>query len=314
MSHQSNPVAAPKKEGYVPFLPDELIAHLSSGEMRFTVPVSRLIVQYVNDYFFGPEQWRSVWNAIPVTLPSIGELRKRVMQMGLELPRPLKQMNVEECANFVGELGQEEQPESTDELRQFLNRPLRPKEKRAGFTCSVTYIPAYIRQGNRVMAVTSRTLAIELGPRPTEGHYVARLMNAHNALSRLLTRKDAYSTSRSCYFVMEQDCAPDTMRKHPVTAIAQIKKQKDGKNVPEARNFLAAVFSRRAWQGEFQFGRRPWTYTLAKGRNPDGFFILLGGFGRSGLQVRYCGRIANDYADATGAAASKKFLPKPAEK
>lgn len=291
-------------EGKWSFLPDEILPLLECCPLP--QGLKALINEYVNHVFFGPQHWKMHWGATPVKLPTLEELRKRVAASGKPTQKPLETMSPEECANLVGELGVEEIPTPPKELRTMLNLPVRAKEGPIGYTCVVTYIPEYVRKEDKVMAVTFRTLALELGPKPKLGTKV-QLVDAEYILKDLLTAKDSDGTQPSCYFVMERDVAPDTKGKKPSELMEQIKKQGDGNwEVPEARNFLAAVFSRCAWTGEFLFGDGDtvtYAYCNGKSQDGDGYTLVFGNFTAQGLQGKFDG--GGDFDN--GACGSRKL-------
>lgn len=268
-------------------------------------------VERFDDLIFGPEHWKTYYGAVPVTLPSIEILRDRALQVvratGKETPRPIKEMSVAECANFIGELGQEERPKPPDSLFTCLNTPVHPQDKLvAGFTCAVTYIPQFVRQNGRVLAVTSRTLALELGQN-LKRESAPKLAEPEFVLNRRLTEEDANATEASCYFVMELEPSPNTKGKKPSELIAEMIQQgKREWQQPEARNFIATVFSRCAWKGQFLYGREPWAFAYVKGKSLNDFFLAIGGFAASGLFIYDTpGKGHAHY----GAAFAQKFQP-----
>lgn len=301
------------EKNYIPFLPDEVRAVLCAGKTSsLPRPLQELIVEYVNDVLFGPEHWGTFWGVTPVTLPSLQALRKRVTDSGQQTPKPIKEMSVEECANFIGELGKEEHPVPPQKLRDCLNRPVRPEGKLAGLSCAVTYIPSYVRKEGKVMAVTPRRLA-EFGLKPKRGH-MATFTSASFAIDYVLKREDADSTKPPCYFVMELDLAPKTRGKKPIDAILEINRPEDRSwDVPEARNFIATVFSRRVWKGEVHLGSDPLTFVYGKERSRHGLPLIFA-FSQVGLDI-----IGSDFAalDRRGASGSRKFplqVQRPGEK
>lgn len=281
--------SAPEGQGYIPFLPDEIASVVPLPEA-----LAVLVAEFASDVF-GSRQWRDCFGALPVTLPSLEDLRKRVVESGKKTAKPLEEMSREECANLVGELGQEEVPSPPQALHECLNHPVHAGDPLAGLTCAVTFIPEYIRKEGRVLAVTSRTLGFELSPN-------LRLNNPDYVLTKVLTPKDAESTQPSCYFLLEltskakKQKAPDFSR--------QMKNWGNGDwELPEARNFIAALFCRYALRGELLHGYSVPTYTFGQGLSRNGSFMV---FGRS-----YWGAtsilIDLNNGRERGAAGSKKF-------
>lgn len=275
---------------------------------RFPFAVATLIARYAmhrfDDVIFGPEQWKTCWGATPVTLASIDALRKRVADSGRRPPKPLHEMSVEDCANFLGDRGKEELPQAPEDLYFCLNNPVRQGERLAALTCVVTYIPEYVRLKDKVVAVTCQSIALILGPKPKKGQ-AAKLVDSDKVLNQILSSKDAQETERSCYFVMELDVAPSTKGKKPADLMPQISKQGDGGwQLPEARPFLASVFARRVWKGTFLYGLAPSiTFTYGQGKSRNGC-LAFGGFGDVGLCMCDSYSPGNPYY---GAAGGRKF-------
>lgn len=260
-----------------------------------------------DEIIFGPDQWRIHWGAIPVTLPTIEILRSRALELvtstGRQPSQPIHELSARECANFIGELGEEEHPEPPEELYKRLNRPVRAGEQLAGFTCAVTFIPQYVRRNNRIFSVTSRTLALVFGLNPAQGHR-ATLSNPHHVFSEVFTPKDADETEPSCYFMMEQEPARHTFGKPPSELIGEISQLGKGWQLPEPRNLLATVFSRRVWKGELLY--RQTTFTCCNGKSVSDNFLVMGDFeDEVGLAVMIN---QNDIGDEMcGGAAALKF-------
>lgn len=294
------------------------------GNSSFPDSLVGIIAKYAMERFdegmFGPEQWKTFYGAIPITLPCIDSLRDRaklIIQSTGKVPEKLlEEMSPDECANFVQELGKEENPQPSDDLYECLNTCVRPNDTRvAGLMCAVTYIPEYVRKGNKVIAVTSRTLALEFGPNPIRGQ-AAELNDRNPALNEKLKREDADGTQPSCYFVMEADVDPDTIDKKPSILIAQ--RQDQAWKLPEPRNFMATVFSRRVSIGQFLYGQQvvyvqqpcaaiyTYSYIYTEKRSRGGHFLSLGGFNSHGLHLRD----SIDFSCASaGAGGSRKFSP-----
>lgn len=277
----------------------------------FHMDVVKLIAKYAMERFedeiFGTDQWNAFYGVIPVSLPSLLELRGLVKQhvksTSKKLEKDLEKMSPEECANFLGIEGIEEHPVPSEKMYECLNTRVRPNDKRvAGVMCAVTFIPEYVRtKEGRVVAVTSRILALSLGPNPAKGQAV-KLADPHHVFITVLTEEDADQTQPSCYFVMEKDVDPATRGKKPSDLIAQSKAQVW--KLPEPRNFKATVLSRCVANGQFLYS--PWTHTYSQKRSKDGSYLGLGGFGEVSRFVH----IGGDYGDqAIGASGSRKFRP-----
>lgn len=316
MAIKVKPVAAnaQPKEIEVPAVND-VIARVGAS-LGTTLPaslvtlVARYAMERFEDQIFGCKQWESVYGVIPVSLQPIESLRDRANQLvnggAKKLQKSIEGMSPEECSNFVEDSGDEETPQLPEELYVCLNTPVRPGEKVAGLTCAVTYIPQYVRRDNKVMAVTTKTFSSELGPHTKTGAG-AKLNNPEFIFDRLLKRRDADSTEPSHYFVMERGTHPQTMGTKPSELIARMAQQKDSWKLPEPRNFIATVFSRCSWQGQFLFGRKPVMHTYCLGTSQEGNYLAFGDFEKSGL----CGYgIQLDVGPRdTGVALARKFLP-----
>lgn len=270
------------------------------------------VVDYMSQHFegaiFGPWHWKTFWDATPVTLPSIEMLRKRVADSGKQLPKSVDQMSAEECANFVGEQGTEDKPEIPEALQKCLSAPVRTGQQPAGMTCAVTYIPQYVRKEGKVLAVTARTFAVELAPNPKQGS-PAEIYDVKSHL-QLLTKEDADGTEVPCYFVMELAPDPTTKGMRVSPATDQILNQGDkGWRLPDARNFMAAVFSRVVWRGEI-LCQDIYTHMNSRAYNLNQFLAFGGHRGYRYPEVT-C-RIASFREDNPRYAAvgSRKFQPK----
>lgn len=252
---------------------DEMVSVLTAPNTPLPRPVATLVARYAmerfDNVFFGPEQWKAYYGVTPVNLR-----------------------------------GQEEHPTPSQALYDCLNSRMRPGEKLAGFTCAVTYIPGYVNKNHEVIPVTSRTLGLELGPHPIQGS--ATKFTDHNLA---LDRHDADLVQDSCYFVMELEFAPNTNGKRPSDLIPQISQVGDERwEFPDARNFIATVFSRRVWKGQFLYGANscPSIGVYIKEKQRDGRAMTLGCFGINGLGL---GDPGAHGSRNIGAVASKKFLP-----
>lgn len=308
-------VPARSLEENLPFLPDErMIAFLTTkGLCR---PVAQLIAEYVtqrlNDFIFGPEHWKYYWDAIPVTLPHVEVLQRRIANSGKEPPKPVEQMSAEECANFLGELGEEDHPQLPKKLCELLDKPVRPNapgEKPAGFTCAVTYIPEFVRKDGRVMAVTFKTLTSELGPKPVRGNPAYLNKAPRFTPNLILTQEHLDRTEPACFFVMELDLAPGTKGLSTFQALQRIKRQGDRKwDAPEARNFVATVFARRVWKGEY-FGGKERVFAYGKGRSLYKDYVYMA-FSLDGLYLFHNYGWGNAKVGAIG---SKKIKPPPSK-
>lgn len=258
---------AVRRDVYVPY--DETRAALSG----FPDTPATLIADYAMHRFdhiiFDHEQWKTHWDATPVTAS-----------------------------------GQEEHPTPPIELYRSLNNPVRAGEPLAGITCTVTYIPEYVRKNGSIMAVTSRTLATVLGPKPKQGGY-ARVFDFQHNLT-FLTSEEADGRETSCYFMMERNIATGTTNKRPSVATQMV--TQGGWESPELRNFIAALFSRRVWKKEFLYGQKVYTFCKRKGQGNDS---LVGGSFQdvTGLLILQ----ANETCVFVefGASASRKFPLQP---
>lgn len=297
----------------VSFFPDEQLIEFLSSPFLFPTAVATLVAQFATHHFdeviFGPWHWKHFWGATPVTLPSLRDLHQRVHQVGKETPKALEEMRAEECANFLGELGKEDRPQPPQDLIECLNKSFRAGERAAKFLCAATYIPEFVRKDGKVMAVTARTLALEFGPKPKQGNTARLYGNPQQRIDEILKPEDADSTQTACYFVMELDVSPGTKGMSPAEAMAmaEILAQEIGKwKAPEPRNFLATVFSRRAWKGVFHFGNEPWTGIYCHGNARGNHPLIFGGFCAEGL---YLGKCFDEGDEDRGAVSSRKFRP-----
>lgn len=299
-------------EGYIPFLPDEIVALLANtghaGSGPFPRGVAELIASYTNDILFGVEHWRAFWNAIPVSLPSIHDLRARathlVVDTGKNPPKPVEKMSAEECANFVGEQGKEENPEPPLELRAQLNAPVRQGEARAAFTCGVMFIPEFVRRDGRILAVNCRNLGLKLGPKPVQGK-AAWLYRPADSLNKTLKEKDVETTQASCFFVMELKMAPGTQD----MAIDEAREQLSlGWAAPDVRNCMAMIFSLYAWKGVCLFGdvmtQPSGTYVEETSRGGE---PLIMGVQNEGLAIFTTDSNCNVSFSGNGMVGSRKF-------
>lgn len=262
------------------------------------------IAQFAAERFdheiFGPQLWRNCWGAIPVTLPPIDELRSRVngvaTSTGKQPRNQVEMMTAVECANFLGLPGEEEHPELSEEMHLFLNRRARPEDRLlSAFTCAVTYIPQYVRKGNKILAVNANTIALVLGQNPLVAlSRTAQL--THSSLASYngkLSRKYSCETEPSCYFMMRQEIDA---------------RLDEGWEIPEPRNFIATVFARYVWIGQYLFSN---THTLTLGMGPeDDNPFAGGGFGPSGLTFDHARTLQAQVGQRMGVAGSRKFLPK----
>lgn len=303
-------IVSARKEGYIPRLPEEFLPYLTRSEQEGSGPFPRQVALLVAAYtydFFGCEQWRSVWGAIPVSLPSLEEMRlralRRVIDTGERPPKLVEEMSVEECANFTQERGTEEHPEAPAELCALLNAPVRPGELPAALTCGIMFIPQYVRREGRILAVNPRNIALEIGPNPRNGYASVQLFTPEDRFNNLLKHEDTMATQPSCFFVMELRVAPDTRNREIDEARNRLG---NGWTEPEARNCMAMSFALRAWKGDCLFyeGNGPvpiCSYTFLQERDRNGRPLLMGGGGHVNITYSLCP------ASCDGMAGSKKF-------
>lgn len=279
--------------------------------------LTSLVAKYAMERFdgqiFGPEQWKRKWGAMPVILPPVEKLRDQVNQLitstGKQPEKNVEEMSADECANFLGLPGVEEHLEPSEEMYECLNRRVRPEDICvAGFTCVVTSIPQFVSKEGRILAVTARTLALEIGPNPEMDGRVVKLGDPNFVFDQVLFPEDATRNEPSCYFMMELDIAPNTRGKKPSILTKEICQQGDkGWQLPETRNFFAAVFSRRVWKGQFLYGGDAIAFTYGLGNCRLGRFLALGGNEEEDFfTVHPC----NDSGLVLyGASSSRKFRP-----
>lgn len=254
---------------------DETRAALNQFPPDVATLIADLAMQRFESIIFGPEQWKTHWGATPVTAS-----------------------------------GEEEHPALPIELYRCLNNQVRPgeREKLAGLTCAVTYIPEYVRKDDKVMAVTSRTLAVDLAPKPLLGH-PAGVFELRDKLKHVFNEKEADGTEPSGYFVMQLDIEPATQGKKGSEATQFV--TQGGWTAPEIRNCLATVFSRRAWKGDLLYGTTMMS-TFCKRAGKD--FLLCGAFLDCGPPHGALIIILDVPGDrpllkVEGASASRKFQP-----
>lgn len=320
--------ASPAKASAVPSLQERANAVRTNCPVRLPTRVALLVAKYAMERFegttFGTQLWMDHYNAIPVTLPPLDALRKRVRELAGPVPA-IDVMPAEACANFLAEVGEkvweQEYPLPPEELFECLNTPVRPEDPQvAGLTCAVTFIPEYIRQNGKIISVTSKVIGSLLHKNnPSPAHSVHPKLNERffqgSATAGPLSLDDVGKTEPSCYFVMELGLAPGTRYKGFHELMAQIGSQGDqGWKLPEFRNFLATVFSWHDRTKQFLFGQEPKTYAYCQNKSQEGEGVCLafGDFGVDGLNFQmHSSHFGNQTSGAVG---SRKFqaLPAPA--